>query len=253
MNIQILFEEELGRRGFSFSIDEKSGRHIVEIGERQLLISLENLRCKAHEDNILEQIAHFVDAVIDSANPSKIALSVNQLYWCLEPNDYEECADFRVAISKCVDRVLVHLSDDELLITWVTPSMLETLGISAITAGEIAFKNLGRALSEALIETQEIEGVLLGLIGNSLPFKSSLILAPNLQDVMEKVIGWPLLAVTPDRDFLYLWAAQNTDFVRRVGKVVVSEYSKSPYPISTEVYEITDKEIRAIGAFPTGQ
>jgi hypothetical protein len=58
------------------------------------------------------------------------------------------------------------------------------------------------------------------------------------------------MAVAPDRDFLYLWAARHTDFVHRVGKGVVREYLKASYPLSTEVYEINDEGIRAVGAFP---
>jgi len=59
------------------------------------------------------------------------------------------------------------------------------------------------------------------------------------------------LAVVPDRDFLYLWAARHKDFAPRVGRVLVREYSKASYPISTEVYEITNQGIQAIGEFPT--
>jgi hypothetical protein len=109
----------------------------------------------------------------------------------------------------------------------------------------------GRALSKATVESQDIDGVQLGFISSSLPFKAAFILAPNLREVVSAVLGWPLMAVVPDRDFLYLWPARHADFVQRVGAVVVREYSRASYPISTEVYEITDQRIRAIGAFPT--
>ncbi len=99
---------------------------------------------------------------------------------------------------------------------------------------------------------KDIDGVQLGFIGTPLPFKASLILAPNLREVVGAVLGWPLMAVVPDRDFLYIWGARHTEFVQRVGGVVVREYSKASYPISTEVYEITDQKIRAIGEFPKG-
>ena len=59
------------------------------------------------------------------------------------------------------------------------------------------------------------------------------------------------MAVVPDRDFLYLWAARHTEFAGRVGGVVVREFAKASYPISTEIYEISDAGIRAIGTFPT--
>lgn len=250
MSIQAQFEEELRRRGFSFSIDAESGRHAVEIGGWRILVSLDNLQRDVASDGDMGRVSRFVDAVVATSGASEAALSANQLYWCLEPSDYEERADYRVAMSDCVDRVLVHLSTDGRHVTWVTLSMLDSLGLSEADAGARAFSNLGRALSETTVESQDIDGVQLGYLDTSLPFKASLILAPNLREVVGAVLGWPLMAVVPDRDFLYIWAARHTDFVGRVGNVVVREYSQASYPISTEVYEITDKAIRAIGEFP---
>ena len=250
MNIQMQFEAELERRGLTFSIDAESGRHILEIGGGRMLVSLDNLQRDVSMDGDAGHVVRFVDAIVASADENERAVSAEQLYWCLEPSDYEQRTDYRVAISDCVDRVLVVLSQDRQLITWVTPSMLDSLGQTLAEAEARAFANLGRALGEASIESQAIDGVQLGFIDTSLPFKASLILAPNLREVMEPVLGWPLMAVLPYRDFLYLWAARHADFVQRVGGVVVREYSQASYPISTEVYEISDKAIRAIGAFP---
>jgi hypothetical protein len=41
MTIQNLFEEELKKRGLPFKIDAKSGRHVLEVGGCQTLVSLE--------------------------------------------------------------------------------------------------------------------------------------------------------------------------------------------------------------------
>lgn len=250
MNIQTQFEDELLRRGFSFSIEAESGRYAVEIEGWRTLVNLDNLKRDVAVDGDMGRVGRFIDAVVASAGVSEAALSAEQLYWCLEPSNYVERADFRVAISDCVDRVLVHLSGDMRLITWVTPSMLDSLGLSEADAGARAHTNLGRVLSEASIESQDIDGVQLGFIGTRLPFKASLILAPNFREVIGGALGWPIMAVVPDRDFLYVWAARHTDFVQRVGRVVVREYSQASYPISTEVYEISDKGIRAVGEFP---
>lgn len=252
MNARSLFENELRKRGFRFDIDAKSGRHAVEIRDERLLVSLDNLERDVAKEGDIGCISRFVDAIAASAGASEEAVSANQLYWCLEPSDYKEKADFRVAISDRVDRVLVHLSPDGRLVTWITPSMLQSLRLSESEAGVRAFNNLSRALSEAKVESQDIDGVQLGFLNTSLPFKASLMLAPNLRQIVEPELGWPLLSVAPDRDFLYLWASRHFDFVRRVGEVVVREYSQASYPISTEVYEITAEKIRAIGEFPTG-
>jgi hypothetical protein len=250
MNVQSQFEDELRRRGFAFSIDAESGRHAVVVGGGRMLVNIENLQRDVASDGDLGRVARFVDAIVASANAPDVTLSADQLYWSLEPSDYEERADYRVAMSDCVDRVLVHLASDGRLVTWVTPLMLESLGLSEMDAGARAFMNLGRALSEASVESQDIDGVQLGFVGSLLPFKASLLLAPNLREIVGAILGWPLMAVVPDRNFLYFWAARHTDFVQRVGAVVVREYSQASYPISTEVYEISDKVIRAIGEFP---
>jgi hypothetical protein len=253
MKVDALFENELRKRGIPFSIDAESGRHTVDIGGARMLISLDNLQRDVAMDGDTGRVSRFVDAILASSTVSDTTHSADQLYWCLEPNDYEVAADFRVALSDRVDRALVYLSSDGRLVTWVTPDILHTLGLSEEDAAAKAFGNLARALAEATVESQDIDGVQLGIISTKLPFKASLILAPNLKEILGNRLGWPLMAVTPDRDFLYLWAARHTDFVRRVGSVVVREYSQASYPISTEVYEITDLKIRAVGEFPTGE
>jgi hypothetical protein len=252
MSIPSQFEAELRRRGLSFSIDAESGRHALEIGRERMLVSLDNLQRDVLSDGDLGRVARFVDAIVASAGEFEATVSADQLCWCLEPSDYELRANYRFAMSDCVDRVLVVLSSDGRLISWVTPSILDSLGLSEEAAGARAFSNLGRALREASVESETIDGVKLGFVASSLSFKASLILAPNVREVVGAVLGWPLMAVAPDRDFLYLWAARHTDFVQRVGGVVVREYTQASYPISTEVYEISDKGILAIGAFPNG-
>jgi hypothetical protein len=51
------------------------------------------------------------------------------------------------------------------------------------------------------------------------------------------------------RDFQYLWSAQRTDIISKLGPVISREYLGSPYPLSAEVFEVGDT-INAIGAFP---
>jgi uncharacterized protein YtpQ (UPF0354 family) len=251
MNARTLLEDELRRRGLTFNVDAESGRHAVEVGGGRMLVSLDNLQRDLARDGDLGRVSRFVDAIVASAAAPDEMPSADQLYWCLERSDYEERADYRIAMSDRVDRVLVHLSADQRLITWVTPEMLDSLGLSEAEAAATAFANLGRALAQSSIESQDIDGVRLGYITTSLPFKASLILAPNLREATEATLGWPLMAVVPDRDFLYLWAARHTGFTNRVGRVVVGEYSKAAYPISTEVYEVTGDAVRAVGEFPT--
>jgi hypothetical protein len=250
VDVRALFEDELRRRGLSFTIEPDSGRHAIEAGGGRLLVSLDNLQRDVATDGDLDRIDRFVDAIEASSRQSERSLSAERLYWSLEPNDYADTPSFRSAISNRIDRVLVHLSENGQLITWLEPHMLEQLGLSETAAARQASANLSDALAEASLQKEDIDGVPLGSVGTELPFKSSLILAPNLREVAGPALGWPLMAVAPDRDFLYMWPAEHAEFVQRVGGVVVREYSQAAYRLSTEVYRIDDEGIRAIGEFP---
>ena len=64
-----------------------------------------------------------------------------------------------------------------------------------------------------------------------------------------KELGTSLYAVAPVRDFVYIFS-KKSQLVNKVGKIVVEEYLNSPYPISTEVWDLSDNEIKAVGAYP---
>lgn len=251
MNPRQLFEDELQRRGIGFSIDPESGRHVLDIGAIRILISLVNLERDLARDGDTGRVARFVDTVLESASVTPPEeLSAEGIYWALEPNDYEEPADIREPLSRKIDRVLVHVTADGARISWVNRAMLEKMGLSEAEAREKGFDNLARTLDEASIEWSDVDGVRLGHLITDLPFKASLLLAPNLRKVVEDQIGWPVMAVAPDRDFLYFWAAEHAQFAGRLGSVVVREFKGAAYPISTEVYEVSDDVFRAVGAFP---
>jgi hypothetical protein len=248
-----LFEAELRRRGISFSIDGESQRHCVQGPEGELLVSLDNLERDLAYDRDEGRVARFVDVVLAPNRFETALLSLDQIFWGMEPADHVEKADFRVALSDRVERVLQHLSRDQSTLTWLTPEMLAEKKWSRTEVEAAGFCNLARELAASKLEFKEIDGVRLGFISPTIPLKSSLMLAPNLREFTAATLGWPLLAVAPHRDFLYLWAAEHKDFAGRVGHVVVREFGEGSYPLSTEVWAICETGVKAIGEFPTGK
>ncbi|MFX1238849.1 MAG: hypothetical protein ACFFAS_16440 [Promethearchaeota archaeon] len=83
---------------------------------------------------------------------------------------------------------------------------------------------------------------------NSL-LKASLILSPNLKERVKSFIEWPILALVPCRDFVYVISEENIDLVEKLGSIVLKEYSQSGYPITTEVLKISDDDINVIGKY----
>src|SRR5262249_38298122 len=105
-------------------------------------------------------------------------------------------------------------------------------------------------LRQTKVETSAVEQHQLGMLSNELSaFKAALLFCPNLREMVEPVLGWPLFAVMPCRDFVYVLSQKDKPLLGRMGHVVMREYEKSGYPISTEVFEITDEGIRAIGDY----
>jgi hypothetical protein len=245
-----LFEQELTRRGIAFRPDGASDRYVVEHDGTELFVSLHNVSREYARDQDPGRITRFVDAVLSPRGASRCWEEARtSVLFCFEPSDYAEPPELRHPVSERVDRVPVHFDPIRGLISWITPDMLARWSISRHEAELEAAKNLAVALGNATVQHKDIDGVQLGHLETTLPFKTALLLAPNLKDVVAPLLGWPLHAVMPDRDFLFLWDSRHTDFVGRVGRVVVDEFMNAPYPISTEVFEVSDSGIKAIGAF----
>jgi hypothetical protein len=244
-----LFENELARRGIECRREAETSRYEIDCEGTTLHVSIDNLERGLEQEGDQDRVERFVDAIVAMTNPGDVA-AVGEIYWALEPNDYQELADFRKPLSDKIDRVLVNYSPARNTISWLSPGHLATLQLTQEAAEQAANANLARTLDEAAWTVDDIDGVKLGYVGCELPFKTSLLLAPNLMQAVQDKIGWPLLAVAPDRDFLYVWPAEHRDFAGRVGRTVVKEYMEAPYPLSTEVYRIDDDGIVAIGAFP---
>jgi uncharacterized protein YtpQ (UPF0354 family) len=247
------FEHELGKRNVRFGLEQGTGRYRLQNDGTELLVSIENLERDVANDGDLSRVTRFVDTVLTTKVTDEAQLDPKRLFWCFEPNDYVDKADYRKTVSDRVDRVLVLLSGDNTQITWVTPAMLAKANLAEDIAGTIAFENLSREMLNTKIEFSEIDGVRLGYLNTTLPFKASLLMAPNLKTCVENQVGWPLMAVAPDRDFLYLWAAKHEQFVNRVGSTTVEQHAKASYPLSTEVYSVSDSGLRAVGEFPSAK
>jgi hypothetical protein len=90
----------------------------------------------------------------------------------------------------------------------------------------------------------------LGMVPINSVFKASTIFASNFKEFASKKFEWPVLAVIPCRDFIYILSEKDKALLNRMGAVVQREYRKSGYPITTEVLRVSDEGIRAIGSFP---
>ena len=238
-DVEHIFEKLLTEKGVSF---EKAGDALYKVNTNSLAktVSLHNIEKNYLRDGDVHAVHRFVENVLQPIAELPDAEELRKgLFVTIEPSTYND-------LDETLHR---NLSDTTVLIRWLSASDIESKKISIKKAWDEAYSNLEQIMSDTAVTFTDIDGQKLGVIEAHEPYKASLILTKGLKDKVIKDIGWPIYAVAPARDFVYLFSKEG-GLVNRVGRVVVDEYEKSGYPISTEVWELSGVNQKAIGEFP---
>jgi hypothetical protein len=242
-----IFEGELRRRGVEFSVTEEGYKVATRSGD--LLVSLENVGRDYKRDKDPTAVIQFVDMVLAPRELPPWQDSKTQLFFLATPSDYDFGATIHHAVSKEAAKVLVLTDLQEGRISWVAASDLAAWNVTREQAEGAAESNLARLVDGKRLVVDEIDGAKVGLVPIESRFKSSIIFAPNFKAFVTQDLEWPILAVIPCRDFVYLFAEKDRHLIDGIGSIIQREYRESAYPITTEVLKISDHGIQAIGAF----
>ncbi|MFQ3591905.1 MAG: hypothetical protein SNJ82_01810 [Gemmataceae bacterium] len=244
------FLAELQRQQLSAQ-EQPDGSFVIQLGECTLTANLENLSREFEQTGDESLIVQFVQTIGETLQmvPPNWEQARARLYLAAESNDHDFGDVCHQQVSDQVALVLVYVPESGHQILWVTPDLLQTWGVCRERAEAYATDNLARLLDATSLETIQADGHLLGMLATHSPLKASLIFAPNLRAKVEATLGWPILAVIPTRDFCYLLPRSAEALLGRIGQVVISEYTKRGYPISTEVFCIDEAGPKATGAF----
>jgi hypothetical protein len=247
--VATLFLDELARRNIEVKLDDE-GNYTLDAYKLSIKVSLENVSRDFECDRDADRIVTFVDSITNLLVLPDWQEAKGRIRWQPEPSDHKFGDTLRDAVSDKVSLVLVYADPSDTQIRWLTAADAEKWNKTRTDLMTAAQENMDRILRQTKIETALIEEHQLGMLSNELiAFKAALLLCPNLKDVVEPVLGWPLFAMMPCRDFVYLLNQKDQPLLGRMGQVVMREYQGSGYPISTEVFEITDQCIRAIGDY----
>jgi hypothetical protein len=248
-----VFEGELQRREIAFRRLEENV-YVVESDNGDLTVSIENRRRDAERDDDPGALRRFVDDIVAAAREMGTPI----VPWT-EARDYVLLAvessdqDFEDVLIRPLTQELssiVTLTNAEhSRVTWVTDRMCADWGIQVSDVVAAARRNQDALLRGIELQVQQSGKFRLGLVPLDSPYKASVILAPSFRAWVEPHLGWPVYAVIPCRDFIYVFP-QDQELLGRVGGVVVQEFKKSGYPLTTEVLSISDEGIAAIGKFP---
>jgi hypothetical protein len=250
MEANAIFEEELARRGL---VGERDGEHRyrVQVGDLSIHVNLENIRRNAEREGDPDVIRRFVAQVIHIGTAPELDWkdASRLLLLSAEPSDYDFGDTIRSSVSDEVSRVLTLTDRGHSRVSWVTNTMCSEWGVTPETAVEAALRNQDALLAGLHMQIEQIDGHKLGMVPLDSPFKASVIFAPSFKSLVEPDLGWPVWAVIPCRDFIYVIEEQS-ELVGRLGEVVVREFGSSGYPITTEVLRISSDGVEAVGKFP---
>jgi uncharacterized protein YtpQ (UPF0354 family) len=231
-------------------IDDDGLIHIKK-DDWKVKISLDNVRRQYNQDNDISCVDDFVEVMISGLGPlPEWKMAKERIYFSLFPNDFEFDGVINYPITNKVNTIFIYSFN--LKNSWISEEQVSEWGITQKELVEAANINMNKLLANTQIKNENIEGKsLLFFETDKASLKSALLISKELKAKVEKLIGWPVFAVFPVRDFCYLFSEEDFDFfAARLGSTVVQEYKESGYPLSTEVIKISDEGIRAIGEYP---
>src|SRR5262249_4297574 len=153
-----------------------------------------------------EAIRRFVARVL--AAGSVPALSWDEacelLLLSAEPSDHQFGDAIRSPVSGEFCRVLTLTDREHGLVSWVDSGVCAGWAGSPARAVEAARRNQARLIAGLRMRVETVDGHKLGMVPLDSPYKASVIFAPSFRDLVAADFGWPVWAVIPCRDFIYV-------------------------------------------------
>jgi hypothetical protein len=147
-------------------------------------------------------------------------------------------------------RRLIHTDPDESILRYVGRTVAAAWPTTAAAIDTRAADNLDVVLFGATLHIDDVDGHPLAWLESSSPSKASTIYAPSLKALLSERLSWPAMAVAPARDFVLFFPEKSAGHLRKkVGQVVVKEFTSTPYPVTPEILRIDDQGVVAIGSY----
>lgn len=246
------FKSQIEKYGMKIDSVDKTELIYISQGDATLKVSLDNVRKNYERDKDTSHISDLVQTLVSYSIelPSNWTDAKNSIYISLFPNDYEFNDFLHSKITDEFSKVYVYSGQDRL--TWITEEDLKKWNVTVRDLDEQANNNADELLSVTPISYDTIENRKLGLIEiEHASLKAALLFAPSMKEKLKEHFGFPFYAVIPVRDFCYIFSEKDFDFFsKRIGDVVVDEYKKSGYPITTEILKFSQKGVEAVGRYP---
>ncbi|MDR6763533.1 hypothetical protein J2Y38_003754 [Flavobacterium sp. 2755] len=244
------FKLLLESKGLTIDSIDKDGFIHINLDESDLKVNLDNVRRNYERDSDDIHITNLINTIVSHSFKKEDWENIkDKVFVQFFPNDFEfenlinekVTNEFSKAFIVNTDNGFSFISNDDLL-DW-------NLNLEQLK-NQVDF-NLDTLLDKVQIEVEDIEEHKLGMINiEDVWLKSACLFSLKIKDLIKNKIGFPFYAVIPVRDFCYVFSEQDFQyFSERLGSVVLEEYEKSGYPITTEILKFSETGVEAIGKY----
>ncbi len=115
---------------------------------------------------------------------------------------------------------LVHCAPATCVVSFVRRSDLAAWGVTDDEAWQAAEQSFSAIVAATRVELSAASGSPIGMLHAHEPYKASMILSPALKAQVPAELGWPVYAVVPARDFVFLFRRDDASLIDRLGGVL---------------------------------
>jgi hypothetical protein len=245
------FRNEIEKRGLKIDSIDKTGLIFIRVKGIDLKVSLDNVRKDFERDKDTTQIISYAQSLDSSIIdlPATWDEAKGHIFTSLFPSDYDFTDFIHKRITDEFAQIYVYSFNRNLV--WISKGDLKKWGMGESELIQQAKSNGDKLLAASKITFDTIENRKLGKFETEHEtLKGALLFAPSMKEKVKKDFGFPFYAVMPVRDFCYIFSEKDFDFFsKKLGPTVVDEYTKSGYPITTEILRFSDKGAEAVGKY----
>lgn len=246
-------KQELQSKGLSIQSVDHENNCYIQVGGLNLKINLEQTQRDFERDGNKSVISNLVDTILayDITVHEAWEDVKDRIYTSFCSSDFDtENAIFRNVTSH-FKKAYVYMTDAKRSL--VSAEDIAAWGVTEEQLESVANENAGSILKEDSLIYDDIDGHKLWRIDIEKTWlRASVLLSNQLKELVKEKTGVPFYAVLPERDSCYFFSKTDFNFfAEKLALLVTEKYQDSAYPITTELLEITDSEVKVAGKYKT--
>jgi hypothetical protein len=244
------FKTQLENKGLTINSIDKDGFILINVEESELKVSLDNVRRNYERDNDDNYITDLVNTIVSHSSEKEDWENIkDKIYLQFFPNDFEfENLIYEKVTNEFSKVFMVNTNNN---FSFISGEDLIDWNLDLEELKNQVDLNLDTFLDKVKIEVEDVDNHKLGMIDiDEVWLKSACLFSSKIKGLVKNNIGFPFYAVIPVRDFCYIFGEQDFEyFSERLGSIVVDEYEKSGYPITTEILKFSESGVKAMGKY----